>query len=138
MSGKVPVRLLNAREKTVTVTAGLEIATLESVKPPPDTVEAKVDNPIQTHEKEEVLSRLVEENGGNISADEKEQLLTLLRQSADVFAASESDLGRTGNLKHEIHREMPPQSTRQYAVYLPKVDRRCKSYSLIGCRLSLN
>ena len=91
-----------------------------SVEPPPDTVVAKVDNRTQTPEKEEMLSRLVEENGGDISADEKEQLFTLLRQYADVFAASESDLGRTENLEHEVHtgdatpvrqavRRMPPQ-----------------------------
>ena len=131
-SGKVPVRLLNAREKTVTVTAGSEIATLESVEPPPDTVVAAVDNCTQTPEKEEMLSRLVEENGGDISADEKEQLLTLLRQYADVFAASESDLGRTGNLKHEIHtgdaapvrqavRRMPPQRRQEVQELLSRM-----------------
>ena len=131
-SGKVPVRLLNAREKTVTVTAGSEIATLESVEPPPDTVVAAVDNCTQTPEKEEMLSRLVEENGGDISADEKEQLLTLLGQYADVFAASESDLGRTGNLKHEIHtgdaapvrqavRRMPPQRRQEVQELLSRM-----------------
>ena len=79
-----------------------------------------------------MLSRLVEENGGDISTDEKEQLLILLRQNADVFAASESDLGHTGNLKHEIHtedaapvrqavRRMPPQHRQEVQELLSRM-----------------
>ena len=79
-----------------------------------------------------MLSRLVEENGGDISADEKEQLLILLRQYADVFAASESDLGHTGNLKHKIHTgdaapvrqavcRMPPQRRQEVQELLSRM-----------------
>ena len=82
-SGKAPVRLLNARAETVTVRAGSEIATLEPVEPLPDTVVASVEGAAQIPEKEEMLLRLVEQNGDELSGDEKEKFLALLIQYAD-------------------------------------------------------
>ena len=131
-SGRVPVRLLNARAETVTVKAGAEIATLESVEPPPDAVVANIDSAAQIPEKEEMLSRLAEENGAGLTQDEKEQFFTLLMQYADVFAISESDLGRTSSLKHEIPtgnappirqavRRMPPQRRQEVQELLARM-----------------
>ena len=131
-SGKVPVRLLNARAETVTVRAGSEIATLEPVEPLPDTVVASVEGAAQIPEKEEMLLRLVEQNGDELSGDEKEKFLALLIQYADVFALSGSDLGRTSNLKHEIPtgdappirqavRRMPPQRRQEVQELLSRM-----------------
>ena len=131
-SGKVPVRLLNARAETVTVRAGSEIATLEPVEPLPDTVVASVEGAAQIPEKEEMLLRLVEQNGDELSGDEKEKFPALLIQYADVFALSGSDLGRTSNLKHEIPtgdappirqavRRMPPQRRQEVQELLSRM-----------------
>ena len=71
-----------------------------------------------------MLLRLVEEHGDELSEDEREQFFMLLTEYADVFAFSESDLGRTSKLKHQIHtgnappvrqavRCVPPQRRQQ-------------------------
>ena len=120
----VPVRLLNPREETVTVRAGAEIATLEPVEIPQVSAVGAASSTPLTAEKERMLLRLVEEHGDELSEDEREQFFMLLTEYADVFAFSESDLGRTSKLKHQIYtgnappvrqavRRVPPQRRQQ-------------------------
>ena len=53
-------------------------------------------------EKLSVLQYLVERDGSGLSTVEQEKFLVLLIEYADIFATSDMDLGRTGQLKHSI------------------------------------
>ena len=61
------------------------------------------DPPEVVEEKREMLWRLVEQSGPELSGEEKEMFFHLLLSYADVFAVSMTDLGRTTKLKHSIH-----------------------------------
>jgi hypothetical protein len=64
--GKVPVNLLNPRAETVTLQAGVEVATLESVEPPAMAAVTTVDEvPVTTADEIPVyISDAVEIGGG--------------------------------------------------------------------------
>ena len=101
--GKVPVRLLNPREESVTVGAGAAIATLELIEQPSDSVVANIDvEQSDVIENESLIQKLVDERANDLGDKQREAFLHLLLKYSDVFATSESDLGRTGELKHKI------------------------------------
>lgn len=72
----------------MTVNDRSDNATLEPVKFLENFVVENASNSSQTPEKEELLLRLVEEHGGELSKDEKLQVLTLLMLYSDIFATS--------------------------------------------------
>ena len=94
--------LLNPRAEPVTIKAGSTIATLEPVEISA-TVAGVAPTGSVSPDQERLLWQLVEEGGGELTTDEKEQLFALLLQNADLFATSKSDLGRTNKLSHMIN-----------------------------------
>ena len=52
---------------------------------------------------DELLWRIVEESGKNLSSGEKDKFFALLSTHAQIFAKDKSDLGRTSKLKHTIN-----------------------------------
>ena len=92
---------MNSRAESITVKAGTAIATLELAEIPetPTPVASVATGANATQEQESMVWQLVEESG-ELTLEEKEQLCTLLIQNANLFAASQSDLGRTGQLSH--------------------------------------
>ena len=121
----VPVRMMNPKGESVTVYAGMTVATLERVEPlmgGVDVVSETDQDPKQTVgvEKQGMLWDLVQRSGQDLSPEEKEMFHHLLLSYADVFACSTADLGRTDKLVHNIHtgdtrpvrqpvRRIPPQ-----------------------------
>ena len=105
--GQVPVRLLNPRNETVVLHKNTEIATLEELGAPllPRATIASVEFGNMSPEKLSVLQYLVERDGSRLSTAEQEKFLVLLMEYADIFATSDMDLGRTGQLKHSITTE---------------------------------
>lgn len=128
----VPVNLLNPRAEAVTLKAGADIATVVPIEPPVTAATVEVESAGISPEKEEMLGKIVEENGECLTVGEKEQLLALLLQYADVFATTRDDLGRTGKLKHDIDtagahpvrqrvRRIPPQRRQEVQELLNKM-----------------
>ena len=71
--GKVPVRLLNPREESVTVGAGAAIATLELIEQPSDSVVANIDmEQSDVIENESLIQKLVDESRQTIWETSKE------------------------------------------------------------------
>ena len=77
--GKVPVRLLNPREESVTVGAGAAIATLELIEQPSDSVVANIDvEQSDVIEKESLIQKLVDERANDLGDKQREAFLHLL------------------------------------------------------------
>ena len=105
-STTVPVRLLNPLTEPVTVYAGMTLATLESVEPPPGAVDAVSSGDPEVPvgvEKQKLLWNLAEQSGRDLGPGEKDLFYRLLLSYADAIASSTSDLGRTDRLRHSIH-----------------------------------
>ena len=105
-STTVPVRLLNPLTEPVTVYAGMTLATLESVEPPPGAVDAVSSGDPEVPvgvEKQKLLWNLAEQSGRDLGPGEKDLFYHLLLSYADVIASSTADLGRTDRLRHSIH-----------------------------------
>jgi len=72
------------------------------------------------------LDCLLNQLGDNLSAQQKETVTQFIRKNADVFSASEFDLGCTGLLEHsiELNSNKPVrQALRRHPVaYLPLID----------------
>ena len=122
MSDQVPVCLLNTQAEPITVYPGTEIATLQQVELPTANVRAVAGGLNRGVDKQQwqLVSSILGEVETKLSPEEHEQFLTLLCSYTDVFAASNSDLGRTSMLKHRINtgdaapirqpvRRLPPQ-----------------------------
>lgn len=102
--GQVPVRLLNPRSQAVFIRKGEEIGTLERVEDTPTqhTVVSRVGTEQVSREKQQLLRELVDNNASELSQNEADRFYRLLMDYEDVFAVSNSDLGRTTRLKHTI------------------------------------
>ena len=59
--------------------------------------------PAVREEKREMLWRLAEQSGPELSGEEKEMFFHLLFSYTDVFAVSTTDLRRTNKLQYSIH-----------------------------------
>ena len=105
MTNRVPIRLLNPRSEPITLYAGTEVATLEKVEIPADTVSAvgNVNVPEAGEQMQDMLWELAEKAGPGLTSSEKETFFHLLLSYADIFAKSTADLGWTDVMKHTIH-----------------------------------
>ena len=108
-ASEAPVRLLNPTSEAVTVYKGTKIAVAEALDESNVRTIAAVSTAARPRqdtkceaEKQKFLTEAVERAGENLSGVEMEQLLLLLQEYGDVFAASQSDFGRTGEVHHEI------------------------------------
>ena len=105
-NGLVPIRIVNPRECSIVLKKGVELAIMEQVTEESvirnvstaDNMETKNISPAV----QETLWSLVSEVGDHISPGDKEQLLALLLEYADVFSVKSGDLGRTSMLQHRI------------------------------------
>ena len=104
-SGKVPIQLLNTRAETVTVFADTELATLEEAEIPVQAVQTTHDTDTSDKDKLEQLRQMVSETETDLSPVEKDKFFSLLCSFEDIFARSNSDLGKTSKLKHRINTE---------------------------------
>ena len=102
-TSRVPVRLLNPRAEPVQLFKGTEVAVLELVDIPGEVVISNVGSDTISQEKREMLRGLVETQGAGLTMEQREQFYSLLLTYADIFASSNSDLGRTDKLSHSIH-----------------------------------
>ena len=92
----VPVRVLNPRPERITVSKGTTIATMEAVAVVAATSEDQSTN------KQQLLTQMVRQIGDHVSSIEREQLLQLLLEFSDIFAAHPNDLGHTNIVSHRI------------------------------------
>ena len=92
----VPVRLLNPQPEKITVNKGTTIARMEAV-----AVIAATSDPVM-ESKHQLFEDMVKQLGTHVSTAQRDQLLQLLLEFSDVFAASSNDLGRTDLIKHQI------------------------------------
>ena len=92
----VPVRVLNPWPEGIQVRKGTTIAMMEAVA----VVAATSDN--ETTPKQELIEDMVKQIGDHVSSVQCNQLLQLLLEFSDIFAATANDLGRTNLVKHHI------------------------------------
>ena len=92
----VPVRVLNPRPERITVSKGTTIATMEAVAVVAATSED------QSTQKQQLLTKMVQQIGDHVSSIQREQLLQLLLEFSDIFAAHPNDLGHTNVVTHHI------------------------------------
>ena len=93
---QVPVRVLNPSPDSRVVYKGTKIATVEGIDNEPRqavlAVQLEAREVLRT--KQQILSKIVEKCASDLGAEQKEQLLQLLIEFADIFA-DEGELGRT-------------------------------------------
>lgn len=114
------------------VYTGMELTTLEEAETLVESMNAvsSGDPPAIREEKREMLRRLADQSGYELSGEEKETFFHLLLSYADVFAVSTTDLGRTDKLQHSILTgDAPP--TRQ-PVHRISPHRRDEVRKLLG------
>ena len=92
----VPVRVLNPRPERITVSKGTTIAMMEAVAVVAATSAS------ETTPKQQLIEDMVKQIGAHVSSAQRDQLLQLLLEFSDIFAASSSDLGHTKLVKHHI------------------------------------
>ena len=104
-AGEVTVRLLNPRVETITIRNGTQIASLHPVQvlSEEDVVVAAAEPQQLPQDKQEVLWGVAESLSMELSKGEREQFYHLLLMYVDVFASSDTDLGHTSRLQHEIY-----------------------------------
>ena len=103
-SDRVRIRLLNPRNEAVKVYRRSEVATLELIDEPslPEAGISGVTAEPVSPEKQELLERMVEEAGTDLNPSEKSEFLQLLLAYLGIFSHTDTDLGRTKKLQHEI------------------------------------
>ena len=107
----ISVRLLNTSVDSIAIRKGTTVAhmsTLEQFDLVANTVEIRAvswDEPKLevTPQQHELLWGLVENSGDTLDQQQKHHLFKLLLGYADVFALSDSHMGRTKQLKHKIN-----------------------------------
>ena len=92
----VPIRVLNPWPERITVSKGTTIATMEAV------AVVAVTSEDQSTNKQQLLTQMVQQIGDHVSSIEREQLLQLLLEFSDIFAAHPNDLGHTNIVSHRI------------------------------------
>ena len=120
----VPVRLLNHRPETITVHQSQKLAVVETIEAPTETPVALVGikNGTASKERQQTLWSLAERSCNSLTEVQTEQLYELLLSYADVFACSDSEVGRTSKIRHTIHTDEPP--IRQAVRRIPPVKRQ--------------
>ena len=108
----IPVRLLNPRSETITVSKGTTIAMMEAV-----AVTATSD-PV-TGPKCHIFENMASQLGDRVSTVQHDQLLQLLLEFSDIFAANPNDLGRTNLVRHHIDTENAHPIRQQARRILP-------------------
>ena len=106
----VPVRLLNHRPETLTIYHSQRLAVVGTVEAPTETPVASVsmENSTTSEQKQQTLWSLAEASCHSLTEMQTEQLYELLLSYADVFACSDSEVGRTNKIQHAIHTDAPP------------------------------
>ena len=102
--GKVPVRLLNPRDKATTVYQGTTLDTLERIDDPTTlnvVQESNGEHGISS-DLESALWNLVCESDVPLSDMEQQQLFSLLLDYSDIFASDHNDYGHTNKVCHAI------------------------------------
>ena len=100
---QVPVRVLNPSPDSRVVYKGTKIATVEGVNDEPRQTILAVQPEARevSRTKRQALSKMMEKCASDLGAEQKEQLLQLLIEFADIFA-DEGELGRTDRITHNI------------------------------------
>ena len=133
-SKSVPVRLLNPRANLVKVHKGTVVAQMESVE---------IDNPVVgtaqfaasiSEPKTQLIERVTNQLGitNRVSGAQRQRLIELLVDFADIFAVTPDDLGRTSKLQHHIDtgnarpikqpiRRIPPAKRKETQKLLQKM-----------------
>jgi len=96
----IPVRILNAKGHSVTLPAGTVVSPLELVEVCSGASQCE-DNGGDT-EADSVLIDMVNRVDESVTVEERQQLLSLLREFGSTFSRNENDLGRTDVITHVI------------------------------------
>ena len=137
----IPVRFLNPRLDPVTVYKGTQVGKLElldeSAVTPSTSCDIAMTQAVETNEETtQVLWDVVEHCGEILTTEQKEQFFHLLLSYSDVFAASDTDFGRTKETQHRIDTgDNPP--VRQRVRRLPP-HRRAEVQTLLQKMLNKN
>ncbi len=117
---QVPVRLLNPSPDSRVVYKGTKIATVEGIDDEPRQAVLAVQPEARgvSRTKRQAPSKMVEKCASDLGVEQREQLLQLLIEFADIFA-EEGELGRTDRITHNIDTGSAPpirQSVRRVPV----------------------
>ena len=97
------IRIINPTKEAITVHKGTKAANMETIN---DVMVAEIgtDQHLNslTEEKQKLLREMVDRTEDELSQSQREKLYDLLADFADVFASSDTDLGRTRSIKHQI------------------------------------
>lgn len=99
-----------------TIKATSEIDTLEPVEPPPDTIVCGIDRSSHIPEKNVMLMNVVEENGGDLSSDEKELCYSISSQPTNLTC-----MYRQSDTKFQL--EILPPSSGSVSYIFPTLTR---------------
>ena len=97
----VPVRVLNLNDENHTIYPGTTIAMASPVDEVIQT--AREENKQTQDELREDIGQLLERSKEHLNQTQHTQAKQLLIKYQNLFAASDSDLGRTGNIKYRIN-----------------------------------
>ena len=119
----IPVRVYNSREHDIKLLKDKVIAELQAVEPvEPDTAKT------QTTKDSNWMDKLINGCDNDLTANDKENLRTILLQYQECFSQSEYDLGKTSFVKHRINtgdnRPIKQALRRQPLAYLPEIDKQ--------------
>ena len=121
VSDDVPVRLMNLDNSVKTVYAGTTVAQLSEVKQVSE--KSKSDKMIDISNRPD-LTDLLSRTSDKLTFKERQKVEALVNEYANLFASSDTDLGRTSLVEHEIHtgnarpHKEPPRRT---PMHLSKV-----------------
>ena len=96
---QVPVRCANFSNEPKILYPGTNIANFSPVQV---VREAETQKPIPSQNLPKHLTELYERSSAGMSSAQKKQIANLLRKYDNTFSSADSDLGRTGIIKHRI------------------------------------
>ena len=95
----IPVRLANVTNEAQTFYPGTNVATISSVNEVQESL-----NKRQTYGSlPKHMHDLFDRASVGLSADDRNQVMKLLQKYSNIFSKHDTDLGRTGIIKHQIH-----------------------------------
>lgn len=96
----IPVRILNASDQTITFHQGTKIGELHEIE---EWQIGALSSPAENSTCPASVLHQLAHSPTSISDEQRDKLLSLLQQYADVFACPGQKLGRTSKLRHAIH-----------------------------------
>ena len=118
----VPIRLANCSTEPQIIYKNTKVANCQVVEAVLEPNQEPPDGKISSNDYEgfpEHLTELLEDSSENLTAYQKAEVKSLLREYKDVFSTSKTDLGRSGIVRHKISTQSPPirQAPRRLPIH---------------------